>query len=79
VKIDLGGRNTVTCLRCGFEVLLDPPNTLLAHVMAVHWFDHHGLVEWRDAAAESRYKLASAGHEDILEALVMLVDRRVAH
>jgi hypothetical protein len=80
VNLDLDGSNTITCLRCGFQVRYAASNASLADVMAVHWFDHHGLIEWRDAAAEARYKLATTGHEDILDALVMaLGDRRVAH
>jgi hypothetical protein len=80
MNLDTSGTNTITCLRCGFQVRYDAANTLISDVMAVHWFDHHGLIDWRDAAAEARYKLATTGHEDILDALVMaLDDRRVAH
>jgi hypothetical protein len=61
-------------VRCGAS------NTLVPDVMAVHWSDHHGLIEWKDIAADARYKLATTGHEDILDTLVMLVgDQRVAH
>jgi hypothetical protein len=62
------------------DTRVDATNTFVLDVMAVHWFDHHGLIEWRDAAAEARYKLATTGREDILDTLVMLVgDQRVAH
>jgi hypothetical protein len=48
--------------------------------MVVCWFEHVGVIEWRDLAAEARYKLATTGHDDLLDALVMaLDDRRVAH
>jgi hypothetical protein len=80
MTLDPDGRDTVTCLRCRFQVRYEAPSVLLSDVMAVHWFDHHGLIEWRDVAAEARYRLATTGHEDILDTLVMLVrDRRVAH
>ncbi len=37
------------------------------------------LSEWRDAAVEARYKLATMGHDDVRDELVMaLDDRRVA-
>lgn len=78
--LDPDGRDTVTCLRCGFHVRYDAPNELLTDVMSVHWFDHHGLIEWRDAAADARYKLATEGHKEVLDQLVTaLGDRRLAH
>ena len=43
------------------------------------WFYHQGVIELRDTAADARYKLATTGHEDVLDQLVMaLDDRRVA-
>ena len=38
--------------------------------MAVHWFDHHGLVEWRDTAVEARHWLSTMGYSEILDQLV---------
>ena len=62
--------NGVTCPRCRFHVRHDAQSEMIPDVMAVHWFDHHGLVEWRDVAAEARYRMATTGHGDVLDQLV---------
>ena len=70
MSIDLGGTNEITCSLCRFHVRHDAQSNMLPDVMAVHWFDHHGLIEWRDTAAEARHRLATTGHSDVLDQLV---------
>ena len=44
MSIDLGGTKGITCSRCRFHVRYDTLSNIIPDVMAVHWFDHHGLV-----------------------------------
>ena len=64
-----GSHGAVVCVRCRLRVrFAETDSAVVADLLASHWFDDHGLVHWRDRAAEGRDRLWRS-HPELLERL----------
>lgn len=67
--VGLGGR-TVKCALCRLVISFDDAHaTVLEDVLASHWHDDHGLPDWRDRAADARYRLVNDQGWELLDQL----------